>query len=69
MIRTVGRELGLTTVRCTVLTALAIAVLAIAVVAGAPALYGVAAVVAFVAGSTWRREVCCDACHTSLEED
>lgn len=68
MIRTVGRELGLTTVRCTVLTALAAAAFAVAAVAGAPALYGVAAVVAFVAGSTWGREACCDACHTSLED-
>ncbi|MEU0516661.1 hypothetical protein [Streptosporangium sp. NPDC006007] len=67
MIRTVGRELGLTTVRCTVLTALAAAAFTAALFAGLPALYGVAGVVAFVAGSTWGREVCCDACHTSLE--
>lgn len=68
MIRTAARELGLTTVRCTVLTALAGTAFAVAVVAGAPALYGVAAVAAFVAGSTRGREICCDACHTSLED-
>lgn len=68
MIRTVGRELGLTTVRCTVLTALALTAFAAALFAGLPALYGVAAAVAFVAGSTWGREACCDACHTSLED-
>ncbi|MBB4917426.1 hypothetical protein [Streptosporangium saharense] len=60
-------ELGLTP-RCVVLTALAVIALALAVTFAVPALYGVAAVTAFVAGTVWDRRICCDECLCALEE-
>jgi TRAP-type C4-dicarboxylate transport system permease large subunit len=67
MIRHLTAELGLTG-RCAVLIALALTVLILAMVLTAAELYGAAAVLAFLAGTTWDREIRCDACAESLEE-
>lgn len=61
-------ELGVTP-RCAVLIALTWLTLALAVAFGGAALYGSAAVIAFVAGTTWGRTLHCDTCHASLEDE
>ncbi|MEU8380608.1 hypothetical protein [Streptosporangium sp. NPDC048865] len=67
MIRAISAELGLT-VRCAVLTALAFTAFIVAKTADWAALYGAAAVLAFIAGTTWDREILCDDCGESQEE-
>ncbi|MFD0883114.1 hypothetical protein ACFQ08_00840 [Streptosporangium algeriense] len=65
--RYLATDLGLT-FRCLVLIALAAVALAFAAVFAVTALYGAAAVVAFVAGTAWDRTAQCDDCHLPLEE-
>lgn len=67
MPRTLTAELGLTT-RCAALITLTVTTLILAMTLGAAALYGAAAVLAFLAGTTWGRTVHCDDCGLSLEE-
>jgi hypothetical protein len=67
MIRTAAAQLGFT-LQCTALSLLALTALLLALYLGADVLYGVAAVVAFLAGSTWDRQLSCDGCGTSLED-
>jgi len=67
MIRAIAAELGLT-VRCAVLTALALTAFIVAGGADWTALYGAAVALAFIAGTTWDREILCDGCGESQEE-
>lgn len=67
MMRTAAARLGLT-LQCTALSLIALTALLAALYLGADVLYGVAAVVAFLAGSTWDRQLSCDGCGTSLED-
>lgn len=65
--RTLTTQLGLT-VRCAALLALTVIAMILAVTTGVAALYGAVGVLAFLAGTTWDRQVSCDDCGTSLEE-
>lgn len=61
-------HLGLTA-RCAALLALAVTALILAMVLETGALYGIAAAAAFAAGAAWDRQILCDDCGTSLQEE
>ncbi len=65
-LHTIARQLGLT-VPFTALYGATLAALIAAYLWGIQPLYGVAVVVAMLAGTVWRRETQCDTCHQSLE--
>jgi hypothetical protein len=65
MIRTAAARLGFT-LQCTAVTVLALTAFSLGILLGADALYGVAIVAAFLAGSTRGRADLCDDCDTSL---
>ncbi len=66
-LRIIARQLGLT-VPFAALYAVTLAALIAAYIWGIQPLYGVAVVVAMLAGTVWRRETQCDTCHQSLED-
>ncbi|MBB4706165.1 hypothetical protein BJ982_007795 [Sphaerisporangium siamense] len=65
--RSLARTLGLNR-PFTALTLTALAVLVIATAAEADALYGVACVLALLAGTVWSREPYCNACGEGLHD-